>query len=293
MPVVVPLRPDEDPELVADVLFAAGASAVAEAEHDGGPALVADLAPTAVRELGRPDLVVAGPAPGDPPARPPAPPIRAGRGIVVVDERWIDEAADDEPTDEGRTVVRIARGRAFGGGTHPSTRLCLAALEPLAPSARDVLDVGSGTGVLGVCAAVLGAGRVRCIDVDPEAVLVSAATARLNGVEDRVRADDGPLHRVRGAFDLVLANLLVPVVEELGAELAARVRPGGHLVVGGLLLEHRRRAVRALAPLSVELAHVEGDWAALVLAAPPEDTEGGRWATTSGPAAERERDRHV
>ncbi|RUP35946.1 MAG: methyltransferase domain-containing protein, partial [Gordonia sp. (in: high G+C Gram-positive bacteria)] len=121
--------------------------------------------------------------------------------------------------------------------------LCLEVLEGLGAelAGARVLDVGSGTGVLGVAALVLGAGSLVAVDVDPAAVAATGRTAELNGVSDRVvEVSSRPVAEVtadHGAFDVVLANLLIPIIETLGPELAAAVAPGGRLILSGLLAD--------------------------------------------------------
>ena len=158
-------------------------------------------------------------------------------------------------------------GDAFGSGSHPTTRLCLEAMAPLVRGGDQVLDVGCGSGILAVAALRLGAAGAVGIDIDPAAVEASTAVAGANGVADRLRVSVRPLVEVDGRFDLVLANLLIPVIEELGTDLAARVAPGGALVASGLLPAQRDRAIAALVPLVVRRELVDGDWLVLVLRA--------------------------
>ncbi len=133
-----------------------------------------------------------------------------------------------------------------------------------------MLDVGSGSGVLAVAAALLGASEVRCHDITPDAVEATARSAASSGVADRVHPSLEPVeHADPGeGFDLVLANLLIPIIEALGSTLVAAVAPGGRLVVSGVLVDQRERAIRACAPLVVVDERRDGDWVALVLAHP-------------------------
>ena len=167
-----------------------------------------------------------------------------------------------------RVVVRLEAGEAFGAGSHPSTRTCLAALEPLAPDAGTVLDVGSGTGVLAVAALLLGAASAEAVDTDPDAVSATIRTAELNGVADRLVVRRGTLDARAGPADLVVANLLLPVIEELGGVLASRVAPGGHLVLGGILERQVERALLAVGPLVLVATQRESGWVACVLGHP-------------------------
>ena len=265
VPVEVPLE-GRDPDLVADELFVLGASAVLEREGS----VVADLPVEVLGRLGA-HRVLEEPAPVDPEvtSRPVGRRLRLTPAGSVPQNRGISaQTAGQNGGGGDRVEVVLEAGGAFGSGSHPSTRLCLAALEPLAPQADTVLDVGCGTGVLGAAALLLGAGSLTAVDVDPEARRVTRSVLDRNGLADRAEVSDQPLARVEGTFDLVLANLLIPVVESLGAELAARVAPGGALVVGGILLHQRERAIRSLAPLVPRVAHVEHAWWAAVLSDP-------------------------
>lgn len=157
-------------------------------------------------------------------------------------------------------------GRAFGTGTHESTRLSLLALERLAAEGRlgSVLDVGCGTGILGVAAAKLGARPVVCVDNDPEAVSAAALHARLNRAEIRVLRGDG-CRALLNRFDVVVANLAAGPILERRLELTAALAPAGTLVLSGLLttdVEDVRAAYRGLGPIQEA---VEGEWAALTL----------------------------
>jgi ribosomal protein L11 methyltransferase len=199
--------------------------------------------------------------------------FRAGRFLVA--PPW-DPAAHRSSPD---TLV-VDPGRAFGTGTHETTRLCLAALEGLAarrPLGR-TLDLGAGTGLLAVAAARLGAAPVAASDVDREANDASRHHARLNGVRLAVvRADGGRGFRA-GSFDLVLANLMALLLVDRAAEIRALLAPGGSLVLSGLLVEDvafvrdafegrghgtepRGHATGAGVTASVI---VDGEWAALV-----------------------------
>ena len=189
-----------------------------------------------------------------------ATPVRAGRRIVV-HPAWLDRAA--AASDE--LVIVLDPGRAFGSGSHPSTRLALAALEDrVAPGAR-VLDVGCGSGVLAVAACLLGAAEVVAVDVDPAAVRATERNAEANGVADRVRASTDPPDAVAGSFDVVVANISAATVTALAPALEARRAADGVLVVAGLLDEQADAVVVAHTE-SRELARASEDgWAALVL----------------------------
>jgi ribosomal protein L11 methyltransferase len=128
-----------------------------------------------------------------------------------------------------------------------------------------VLDVGCGSGVLSIVAAKLGAPYVEAIDISAAAVEATAANAARNGVAGVVTADTRGLADVGGPFDVVLANLLAPIIVELAADLRRVTAPGGALVVSGILAERHDHVLAALAPMVVVDAATRGPWAALLL----------------------------
>ena len=173
----------------------------------------------------------------------------------------------------GRIALTLDAGAAFGSGEHPTTRLCLRALERLAARRpRRILDLGTGSGILAMAAARLTGRRVRAVDIDPWSVRVAAENARRNGLGPRiqVRRADGwrsPCVRGAGPYDLVLANILARPLCAMARELAAGLAPGGYAVVSGLLAGQARMVLAAhrRAGLVLRARLTEGAWAALVL----------------------------
>lgn len=267
-------------DLVSDRLFALGASAVSEREDDHGRVLlVADLPTTSIdrlgREVGQYRVLEVDPT-WSTAWREHARPVPVGERLVLRPE-WVptdtDGPLDAAPGDRIEVVLDAAQ--AFGSGSHPTTRVCLEVLERLGPAldGARVLDVGCGTGVLGVVALVMGAGSLVAVDVDPAAVVATRRTAELNGVADRVIEVSGrtvaELTAEHGAFDVVLANLLIPIVEAIGTDLAAAVVPDGHLVVSGLLADPStgqvERALVAIGSGADDVLVSESDgWAAVI-----------------------------
>jgi ribosomal protein L11 methyltransferase len=154
--------------------------------------------------------------------------------ILAADRLWVlppwEARRDDRP------AVVIEPGMAFGTGGHATTLLCLEALvEALGrrPGAS-VLDVGCGSGILGIGARLLGAGRVAMIDNDPVAVEVARENAAKNGVPG-LETSGTPVAELPGTFDLVVANILANPLVELAAPIAARVAEGGELYLSGIL----------------------------------------------------------
>jgi ribosomal protein L11 methyltransferase len=162
-------------------------------------------------------------------------------------------------------LLFVDPGRAFGTGTHETTRLCLGALEELAdarPLGR-VLDLGAGTGLLALAAARLGASSVVAADLDPEATRSAQAHARLNGVRlSVVRADGGRAFR-HGTFDLVVANLTAPLLVDRAPEIADLRAPRGTLILSGLLDSDLREVREAYRRCGPGTERRDGEWVAL------------------------------
>lgn len=247
-------------ELAADALWQAGAQAVGEDdEADGRVRLTAEVDPRALDDRWRWRPVAVDESALDA-WRDHARTVRAGRHVVL-HPAWLPDP-ELGPHD---VLVRLDPGRAFGSGSHPSTRLCAAALEAHLVPGQRVLDVGCGSGVLAVLAAHLGAASVLGVDVDPAAVAATEANAAANEVADLVTVRAGSVDAVDGRFDVVVANIGLGVLRDLAPALAERTVPGGLVVVAGLLAD-QVDAVVATLPGCTELERpVEDGWAASVL----------------------------
>jgi ribosomal protein L11 methyltransferase len=167
--------------------------------------------------------------------------LRIGRRIVIRPS-WRDYAP--EP---GEIVIRLDPGMAFGTGLHPTTQMCLAALEELIRPEAAVLDLGTGSGILAIAAAKLGAGRVLAVDQDPLAVKTARGNLVTNGVQEIVSVMEGSLEGVSESYDLVVVNILAKVIVEMMQEgLAARLRSGGRLITTGIIADQESDVVAAL-----------------------------------------------
>ncbi len=168
---------------------------------------------------------------------------------------------------EGEVVIELDPGIAFGTGLHPTTQLCLEALEELVQPGQRVLDMGTGTGILAIAAARLGASEIVAVDNDPNAVVATRHNARRNVVEDRIRPVHGSLAETSGSYDLVLANILAPVLlTMIAGGLTSRVKRTGTLVLSGILQEQAqdvREALHAAGMMQVQ-ERQNGDWVALI-----------------------------
>jgi ribosomal protein L11 methyltransferase len=168
-------------------------------------------------------------------------------------------------------VLLVDPGRAFGTGTHETTRLCLAALESLSdhgPLGR-VLDVGTGTGILAIAAVRLGASLAAAVDLDPDAMESARIHGRLNHVPLHIVQGDGGGCFRPAVFDVVLANLTTPLLLERALELAGLTRPSGVLVLAGSLREDEEILRAVYAPLGRLETRADGEWLGLLVRRPP------------------------
>lgn len=177
---------------------------------------------------------------------------------IVIRPSW--EEYKPEP---GDLVITLDPKQAFGTGTHATTRLCLKAIERIMREspAETVYDVGAGTGILAILAAMMGARHVVAVDNDPVAVAAAVENAEINAVnvENRVGSADD----LKGQADLVVANILAEVIIELAPELWRITRPGGRLVTSGIITRKADDVAQALAAQGFKLLEreYEGDWA--------------------------------
>jgi ribosomal protein L11 methyltransferase len=167
-------------------------------------------------------------------------PMRFGRRLWVCPHHERVSAPDC-------VVVALDPGLAFGTGTHPSTALCLTWLDAhLAPDGR-VIDYGCGSGVLALAAAKLGAAEVHCFDIDPQALSAARANSEANGLAAHVRVHEHA-DALPQAVDLLLANILSGPLSQLAPRFASLVRPGGQVVLAGLMQHEVADVTGAYAP---------------------------------------------
>jgi ribosomal protein L11 methyltransferase len=189
------------------------------------------------------------------------PPIRIGR-FFVHGSHYLGRAPRDA------IAIRIDAGAAFGTGGHESTRACLRALDRMKKlKGVRVLDMGTGSGILAIAAAKLGA-KVLAVDNDPQSVSVAEENMRVNGVADRVRVAHGDGYRgIAGEFDLVLANILARPIIRMAPALMRRLAPGGTAVLAGFLTRDAARVLAAQrASGLVEAGRIaDGDWTAVLV----------------------------
>ena len=186
-----------------------------------------------------------------------APPVFVGRVVVEPLER-----RDPIGRDTDATLVRIRAGAAFGWGGHPTTVLALELLQECVHPGVSVLDVGTGTGVLAIAAARLGARNVLAIDIEAEARVAATENVRINEVDGLVTISAEPIAGVTDQYDVVVANIERGVLIDQAHELTGLVATGGSLVISGFLTVHEREVMEAYGELRWRAPRRSGEWSA-------------------------------
>jgi ribosomal protein L11 methyltransferase len=180
--------------------------------------------------------------------------------VAIADGFWVVPSWHPVPAG-ARQVIRLDPGLAFGTGTHPTTRMCLrwlaAHAELLSRSDARVLDYGCGSGILAIGAALHGATDIDALDIDPAAVQATEANALANGVVLRA----GLPERADGHYSVLLANILATPLKLLAPLLYERLRPGGQLVLAGILERQADELMAAYAPwLALQVSDMQEGW---------------------------------
>ena len=196
-----------------------------------------------------------------------AQPTVIGRRIVIAPvwcaEQEVAEAVASLPDPNQAMVISIEPASTFGMGDHPTTMSSLLMIEKYLKSDDVLIDVGCGSGVLGIGALRMGASRAIGMDINPSCVPVSQENARINQVSDRWSVTTEPVAVIGFPANIVVANILAPALIELSGELKRLTRPDGVLIISGVLAEHYEHVAKALEPLH-EFDRIEhGGWAAV------------------------------
>jgi ribosomal protein L11 methyltransferase len=197
---------------------------------------------------------------------------RYGRCIVVVPS-WREYAPSP-----GDAVVHLDPGMAFGTGQHETTRMCLEALEDAVRPGARVLDAGCGSGILSLAAARLGASEVLAVDLDPDCIRVTRENVAKNGLASVIRPGHGSLGNAwpfvepaDARFDVVVANIIARVIVELAVPLVRALKPGGTLIVSGVIAAREHEVVAALTAAGATIASIRamGEWRCIIATRDP------------------------
>ena len=185
--------------------------------------------------------------------------LRVGRQLVIKPS-WIEYSPE-----EGDKIIELDPGMAFGTGYHPTTYTCLEAMEDLLKPGMVVLDLGTGSGILSITAAMLGASRVVALDIDPQAVRAARQNFRRTRVQKLVALTQGSIpHPLagQGQFDLAVANISARAIRERATHIAETLAPGGHLIASGFMSDQRQDVHDALDDLGLTLTQEwsQGEW---------------------------------
>lgn len=187
-------------------------------------------------------------------------PVQVGEHLVVCPS-W--EAYDRQPDD---VVLTLNPGMAFGTGTHDTTRLCMELLEKYITPQDTVLDVGCGSGILAITAALLGANKIIGCDIDEVAVKVAGENAALNGVQDRIAFHQGDLtSQVEGSFQIICANIVADVIIRLSKDAGRYLAKDGIFITSGIIDTREQDVLNALEQNGFQVIErrTSGGWVAL------------------------------
>jgi ribosomal protein L11 methyltransferase len=186
---------------------------------------------------------------------------------LVIRPSWRDYTPKDD-----EVVLELDPGMAFGTGLHPTTRMCLEQVEQRVQPGKRILDVGTGSGILALAAAKLGASEIYCIDNSSVAVESASANAAANSLEDRITVvlgtlDEAEAKRMQGRYDMVLANIIARVIGSIAPHLARVLAPGGILIASGIIEDRRHEAEQPLLDAGLKLVETVmiDDWVTLVI----------------------------
>ncbi|GAB1476554.1 50S ribosomal protein L11 methyltransferase [Bacillota bacterium] len=184
---------------------------------------------------------------------------------IVVKPSWEPYAIQP-----GESVIEIDPGMAFGTGTHPTTTLCIKLLEEWVSSRRSkILDVGCGSGILSVAAALMGADEVLGVDIDPMAVEVSEKNLKLNHMGGKVRVIVGDLTQgLDFKADIIVANLMADLIIRLSEHASKHLNPGGIFIASGILIEKKQEVASVMEAAGFNILNTpeEGEWCAIAAA---------------------------
>ena len=191
------------------------------------------------------------------------PPFKVGDRLVI-HPSWVDW-----PRTGDEVVLTLDPGQAFGTGTHATTGLCLEALAEHFASTHPplkILDVGTGSGILAMAGAALGAKKVLACDIDRDACRVATENVQQNQLDPFVTITEQPLDQISGQYELVLANILAGENVRLASQLVDRLAPQGRLVLSGILIEQEQQVIDGFTPFKLKQLSIShrDEWTCIV-----------------------------
>lgn len=181
----------------------------------------------------------------------------------VGDSLVIKPSWEDYEAKPGEHVIKIDPGMAFGTGTHHTTNMCMARLEKVLKHGDEVFDVGTGSGILAIAAALLGAKDVRAVDIDSMAVKVAKENVAVNDLNNKIEVRQGDLlHGTEGRADVIIANIIADIIIMLLADIPGKLKDGGVFLASGIIEERREDVAKAAAAVGMQVDHVDakGGW---------------------------------
>ncbi|SEP90367.1 50S ribosomal protein L11 methyltransferase [Piscibacillus halophilus] len=193
-------------------------------------------------------------------------PVKISEKITII-PTW----EEYEPVSSDEIIIELDPGMAFGTGTHPTTVLSIQALEQYVKEGHVVYDVGSGSGVLTIAAAHLGAKRIKAFDLDEVAVKSTQINVKLNQVQNRVEAEQNNLlEGVEPGADIIVSNILAEIILEFIDDAYDKVQPGGYFITSGIIQGKKNEVKEALIASGFEIVEVNAmeDWISMVAKKP-------------------------
>lgn len=186
---------------------------------------------------------------------------------LPVGEKLLIKPTWENVEDTGRTILSIDPGMAFGSGTHETTQLCLEQLEQLSLQDARVADIGCGSGILSIAAALFGAADVQAVDIEPMSIRMTEENAEINGVKDIIRAREGSLlDGVEAPVDFVVSNILAEILVRMIPDLDPVLAPAGTVIFSGIIEEKKDLVAQALTAhgYAVVREKTDGGWVVLM-----------------------------